>query len=869
MKFIKSSLAKKLIIILIILMIFNVIIPKEVKAWDFAGILMKPISSLLLSGLISVDVSIGLLLNGLSAPLKLIGGLIDAITGDGGSAVEATNTAIQQLFIGPDSIFSGKVRLLDANIFKATTWSNVLTKDTSNENAVAKAIYDISDNLSNGNDMIKTIRKSIANIYYVLRNICAIIMLAGLIFTGIRILLTANIPSKRTQWLMILQDWLIGMVLLIFSHVIMIGIFYISDTLVDAISISLIGIGGLNASLIKQCLLSFDSAEQIICLVMLGYMIYLTVVFATAYFKRFMWICVLIIFAPVVSIMYAFGQQTKSIYSNWLKEYAMSVLVQPFHLIVYWALVSVPLNMVNSKGDFSFFLDNSFELTYALIAISFIRPAEAYMRQLFGMDKGIARMASYDSGKQTFDAAKNAIEDVVKKIGMVAATAATGGIAAAEVEGVATSGSVSTGIEVADGEPLTSNILGDGKSAIIDGGVGIPKSDPDNLSTDQRIEREEISEEDLTNTQRDLLGTDKQTEAAEKLTEAAEKLTEAAERLQDNVEMIEGNEEDVSEEKMGRFRRILNKPIGTINDMNDIANGDKSVFDLLSKGYDTGLGKMYKAVGRGIKGTAAFQKLENNETYQKAKEKLGEGIDIAKAFEKAGGVKDLYKGFNEIRDTFFATSPSQDWKKSVERMNEKEKERTEQQKFNFTHNDGNIQFIIDKKGYIDKFRAQYPDKTKYSEAYIENLAKEKAKSDLKSLADTYVPMGVTNVEIAYDLDKDRKQYGYTPEEAIKQRASFERFNADEKNTQYINNKYNISTSKVSEAMPNAREYYNNGYNNIVDISKVNALQQKLNASLEMAMKMDGVLKRGGKLNYKGNNAKIKAIFDDLNDNYNK
>ena len=88
--------------------------------------------------------------------------------------------------------------------------------------------------------------------------------------------------------------------------------------------------------------------------------------------------------------------------------------------------------------------------------------------------------------------------------------------------------------------------------------------------------------------------------------------------------MIEGNEEDVSEEKMGRFRRILNKPIGTINDMNDIANGDKSVFDLLSKGYDTGLGKMYKAVGRGIKGTAAFQKLENNETYQKAKEKIAD-----------------------------------------------------------------------------------------------------------------------------------------------------------------------------------------------------------------------------------------------------
>ena len=61
MKFIKSDLAKKLIIILIALMIFNIAIPKEVNAaWNFSGILMKPMSSLILSFLVSIDVQIGL-----------------------------------------------------------------------------------------------------------------------------------------------------------------------------------------------------------------------------------------------------------------------------------------------------------------------------------------------------------------------------------------------------------------------------------------------------------------------------------------------------------------------------------------------------------------------------------------------------------------------------------------------------------------------------------------------------------------------------------------------------------------------------------------------------------------------------------------
>lgn len=63
MKFIKSNLAKKLIIILVVLMIFNIAIPKRVDAaWNFSGILMKPISSLILSFLVSIDVQLGLIM---------------------------------------------------------------------------------------------------------------------------------------------------------------------------------------------------------------------------------------------------------------------------------------------------------------------------------------------------------------------------------------------------------------------------------------------------------------------------------------------------------------------------------------------------------------------------------------------------------------------------------------------------------------------------------------------------------------------------------------------------------------------------------------------------------------------------------------
>lgn len=80
MKFIKSSFAQKLIIILIAIMIFNMAIPNPSKAWDVAGILFKPISTLIVSVLVSIDVTIGLTLTGISSAIKVLGSIVDMCT---------------------------------------------------------------------------------------------------------------------------------------------------------------------------------------------------------------------------------------------------------------------------------------------------------------------------------------------------------------------------------------------------------------------------------------------------------------------------------------------------------------------------------------------------------------------------------------------------------------------------------------------------------------------------------------------------------------------------------------------------------------------------------------------------------------------
>ena len=66
MKFVKSSFAKKIIILLIVVMISNMALPLQINAVDVAGILFKPISQLCLSILVTFDVLLSSILNGIS-----------------------------------------------------------------------------------------------------------------------------------------------------------------------------------------------------------------------------------------------------------------------------------------------------------------------------------------------------------------------------------------------------------------------------------------------------------------------------------------------------------------------------------------------------------------------------------------------------------------------------------------------------------------------------------------------------------------------------------------------------------------------------------------------------------------------------------
>jgi len=99
MKFVKSDLAKKLIIILIVLLLFNTLYPSMSYAVDLGGILLQPLYWLLLGIFIPIDIAIG-------SAIQLGDLSWSDVDGNSNKVLEGNiESGLSKWFVGPDTIF--------------------------------------------------------------------------------------------------------------------------------------------------------------------------------------------------------------------------------------------------------------------------------------------------------------------------------------------------------------------------------------------------------------------------------------------------------------------------------------------------------------------------------------------------------------------------------------------------------------------------------------------------------------------------------------------------------------------------------------------------------------------------------------------
>lgn len=290
------------------------------------------------------------------------------------SADDSNSNDSEMPVITPDYILFNRIALTDINFFDGDNFGG---KPLSASNPV------------------KQIRKSIADWYYVLRTIAVILLLLALVYVGIRLAIStvAEDQAKYKQWLM---NWIVSMCLLFVLHYLIVGVISVNNSFVNVmyevqksslgkeynddkekkLGLYVLGLAhkGINTEGNELAAWSYIIIYVGICA--------FTFIFLIMYIKRMITVAFLIMISPIITITYSIdklGDNKSQALNTWIRMFMETVLIQPFHCIIYLAFIATAVNCVTKLGTLASGL-------FALMCLAFIFKAEAMVKEIFQLN---------------------------------------------------------------------------------------------------------------------------------------------------------------------------------------------------------------------------------------------------------------------------------------------------------------------------------------------------------------------------------------------------------------------------------------------------------------------------------------------------
>ena len=346
--------------------------------------------------------------------------------------------------ISPEEIFKGRVLLFNVDFFGKPTEIKTATKTDADGNTVVAFYYyedsngddldtngdgttDVKGYKTSKQDMGAQLSSTISQWYVSIRNIALVAMMIVLLYIGIRMLLS-TISSDKAKYRQMLQDWVMGLLLLFLMHYIMAFSVTLVQKLTDIVSSSIdnkayfavipmsedsskadkfkdfIDEAGLQDYYIddNKNQTNRDSATAVIyptnlmgalridvqlttygaeyvgkaiCFLVL---VLMTLFFIFTYLRRVLYMAFLTIIAPMVAVTYPIDKLNDGSaqgFTKWFREYIFNLLIQPMHLLLYYILITSAFDLAGEN------------VIYSIVAIGFMIPAEKLLRSLFGFEK--------------------------------------------------------------------------------------------------------------------------------------------------------------------------------------------------------------------------------------------------------------------------------------------------------------------------------------------------------------------------------------------------------------------------------------------------------------------------------------------------
>ena len=231
-------------------------------------------------------------------------------------------------------------------------------------------------NMSTGNEVVDTIRKNVAAWYYSLRNISAVILIAILMYVGLRMALS-TIADEKARYSEMIVNWVISIALLFVLHFIIELVIILNNQIVNILANNIDKSDPLDKIYKNAWSVGFvEGFGNAICyLVLVG----MTLVFLLSYLKRMITVGFLIVIAPLVTITYSIdkmGDNKSQALDTWLKEFVYNILIQPFQCVTYIILAGSAMKILDNETSLA-------AMIVAIMMIVFIYESERIIRHIF------------------------------------------------------------------------------------------------------------------------------------------------------------------------------------------------------------------------------------------------------------------------------------------------------------------------------------------------------------------------------------------------------------------------------------------------------------------------------------------------------
>lgn len=228
----------------------------------------------------------------------------------------------------------------------------------------------------------KVLQNTIATFYNALRKIALVGLLSTLVYMGIRIVLGSTSAKDKAKYKSMLKDWLIALCILFTLHYIMSITVIVVENINEVLKTSTVAANGEDVMMTKlrnNIANSKNWSSVIVEVVLYFILTVFTVIFTVQYFRRTIYLAFLTVIAPLITLTYPLDKikDSKSqAFDMWIKDYMFFMLLQVVQLLIYYILVGSSLDLAD-KGNWIF----------AIVAISFLVPAEKIIKKMFGFEK--------------------------------------------------------------------------------------------------------------------------------------------------------------------------------------------------------------------------------------------------------------------------------------------------------------------------------------------------------------------------------------------------------------------------------------------------------------------------------------------------